>query len=330
MAAWLGPQAAEGDPGDGAAAGCAGAGRVDAPAPQHSPHDAGPARFAPEDTLIPEDPAPGLSSFSTPEASHGFLESGSATASVPTLKLHTGGRGNTTKVRVLAPPKPPMRKSSSMPGPGEYMWNDDVNLKKKPVYTFTSPDRQNLDLLLCTWTLASASLQPRAPDPEHPGNAGRNGVYGAPSWSFDRGSGARFEPEKPKKLEVALRLPDAVGLQPLSNKRSGAQWSLMTKDRTHLPPKMGTWTPAVNSDMRPGPGAHRPERVSETGYTGRYKAITRRGSTWGTRNGMQPRPKQFTWAPPMPKGYRGSSSLHQLPAAAAPAAAPPAATHEGQ
>lgn len=208
--------------------------------------------------------------------------------------------------QALSPPKPSIRKSASatLPGPGHYkMVSNDAYSKRKPVYSFTSPDRKNLDLMLGTWTLASSSLQPRAPDPEHPGNAGKNGVYMSPSWSFDKGAGPRtcLEKEKPRKTEVELHLPNSVGTyQPMSTKRSGQSWSLTTKDRTHLPAKDRTWTPAVSSDWRPGPGDHRPENVTGTGYQGRFKACTRRSSTWGTRNGMAHGPKQWTWVPPMP------------------------------
>ena len=45
---------------------------------------------------------------------------------------------------------PNLRKSDSTPAPGQYVWRDDVHLRKKPVWSMTSPDRKNLDLMpLC-------------------------------------------------------------------------------------------------------------------------------------------------------------------------------------
>lgn len=47
---------------------------------------------------------------------------------------------------------PNLRKSDSTPAPGQYVWHDDVHLRKKPVWSMTSPDRKNLDLMpLSCW-----------------------------------------------------------------------------------------------------------------------------------------------------------------------------------
>eukprot|EP00421_Protoceratium_reticulatum_P027047 CAMPEP_0168462168 /NCGR_PEP_ID=MMETSP0228-20121227/54382_1 /TAXON_ID=133427 /ORGANISM="Protoceratium reticulatum, Strain CCCM 535 (=CCMP 1889)" /LENGTH=86 /DNA_ID=CAMNT_0008477547 /DNA_START=42 /DNA_END=299 /DNA_ORIENTATION=- len=83
-------------------------------------------------------------------------------------------------------------RSKSSPGPGQYVWNDHIHLRRKPNWSVTSPDRTNLDLMIGTWTPASSSVQPRAPDPGEYGDQakiGPHGKYWAPSWSQARSSG---------------------------------------------------------------------------------------------------------------------------------------------
>merc|ERR1712098_846812 len=66
-----------------------------------------------------------------------------------------------------------LSKSKSTPAPGQYFWKDDVNLRKRPEWKLKSPERKHLDLMLATWTPASTSLQPRAPDPAEYGDTSK-------------------------------------------------------------------------------------------------------------------------------------------------------------
>lgn len=175
---------------------------------------------------------------------------------------------------------PNLRKSDTTPAPGQYVWRDEVHLRKKPVWSMMSPDRRNLDLMLPTWTPASGSLQPRAPDPGEYGpqdTCGRNGVFSCPKWSQARTSGRPcLAPDPPEVVELETKIPSSFcgenPLQPWAPK-----WSVFGKDRSQLPHDLKTWTPKPNTDIRPGPGAYNLDRKS------RWKATTRSGCTWGRR-----------------------------------------------
>ncbi|CAJ1434275.1 unnamed protein product, partial [Effrenium voratum] len=127
-------------------------------------------------------------------------------------------------------------KQTGTPAPGQYVWQDNVHLREKPVWSMTSPDRKSLDLMLPTWTPASSSLQPRAPDPgEYSAECGRRGVFFSPKWSQARSSGRPcLAPEPPELVELENRVPSSFGgenpLQAWSPK-----WSVMGKDRSQLP-----------------------------------------------------------------------------------------------
>ncbi|CAE7405437.1 for [Symbiodinium natans] len=99
-------------------------------------------------------------------------------------------------------------KHDTTPAPGQYVWKDDVHLRKKPVWSMMSPDRKNLDLMLGTWTPASRSLQPRAPDPGEYGavdTCGRNGVFTSPKWSQARSSARPcLAQDPPEVIEIEL------------------------------------------------------------------------------------------------------------------------------
>lgn len=173
-----------------------------------------------------------------------------------------------------------LAKSKSTPGPGNYMWNDHVNLRKRPVWSVGSPDRTNLDLMIGSWTPASSSLQPRAPDPGAYSQAthGRNGKFGAPQWSWERASRRPcLQPDPPKKLEISFKIPTAVGGKHPAQ-RMPPTWSVFGKDRSSLPYDVPTWTPKMTTDLRPGPGQYNLDRVGR-----KWKASTRRGCTWGGR-----------------------------------------------
>lgn len=181
------------------------------------------------------------------------------------------------------------------PGPGEYIWKDDVNLKRKPIWSMTSPDRKPLDMMLGTWTPASLSLQPRAPDPGEyscPKPAGYRGVFFAPRWNFERGSVRPcLASDPPPKLELETKLPSCVGAcHPV--KKSVPNWSVYGKDRSQLPNSIATWTPMMSTDLRPGPGTYDLDRVGR-----KWKAMgTRRGCTWGGR-GKNLHPEVQLWVP---------------------------------
>ena len=174
----------------------------------------------------------------------------------------------------------PALRTTGTPAPGQYVWHDHVHLRKKPVWSMMSPDRRNLDLMLPTWTPASGSLQPRAPDPGEYGavdTCGKNGVFSCPKWSQARSSGRPcLAPDPPELVELELQVPSSLGganlLQPWTPK-----WSVFGKDRAQLPSDIATWTPKPNTDIRPGPGAYNLNRQS------RWKATTRSGCTWGRR-----------------------------------------------
>jgi hypothetical protein len=110
-----------------------------------------------------------------------------------------------------------MSKSKSTPSPGQYRWNDDVNLRKRPVWSMQSPERHHLDLMLPTWTPASRSLQPRAPDPGEYGDqsiVGRNGVFTQPKWSWERYSRRPcMLPDPPKKNRTCVSTQAHSGWQ---------------------------------------------------------------------------------------------------------------------
>ena len=180
----------------------------------------------------------------------------------------------------LAASAPNLRKSNQTPAPGQYVWHDDVHLRKKPVWSMASPDRKNLDLMLPTWTPASGSLQPRAPDPGEYGcqdTCGRNGPYRPPKWSQARSSGRPcLAPDPPEVVELENKIPSSFGGEnPLQ--AWPPKWSVCGKDRSQLPNDIATWTPKPNTDIRPGPGAYNLDRKSK------WKASSRSGCTWGRR-----------------------------------------------
>ncbi|OLP78432.1 hypothetical protein AK812_SmicGene41386 [Symbiodinium microadriaticum] len=169
---------------------------------------------------------------------HGLEKDSPATCSAPNLR----GKHDTT------------------PAPGQYVWRDDVHLRKKPVWSMMSPDRRNLDLMLGTWTPASRSLQPRAPDPGEYGavdRCGRNGVFTSPKWSQARSSGRPcLAQDPPEVIEIENKLPSSFGGENLLHAWP-PKWSVFGKDRSQLPHDIGTWTPKPNTDVRPGPGSSR-------------------------------------------------------------------------
>merc|ERR1712087_712458 len=122
-----------------------------------------------------------------------------------------------------------MLRSKSTPAPGQYVWDDHVNMRKRPVWSMNSPERKNLDSMLGTWTPASSSLQPRAPDPGEYGDqsiVGKNGLFFAPKWSYGRCSGRScLAPDPPEKAEIDLKIPGAFsGKHPACH--MPPQWSL--------------------------------------------------------------------------------------------------------
>mmetsp|Transcript_64052 Transcript_64052/g.119026 ORF Transcript_64052/g.119026 Transcript_64052/m.119026 type:complete len:276 (+) Transcript_64052:102-929(+) len=175
-----------------------------------------------------------------------------------------------------------MMSSNSTPGPG-YVWDDNVHRRRVPTWTVTSPDRNHLDLMVGTWTPASMSLQPRAPDPGEYGDIsklGPRGKYTSPGWSIGNSKAKRQTLDHldgEESLTMMYKLPPTIGRWHPTNKTSAA-WSVYGKDRSHLPMGTKTWTPQVMTDIRPGPGQYNLDRKP------RYKASSnRRGCTWGAR-----------------------------------------------
>lgn len=181
--------------------------------------------------------------------------------------------------------EPSFGPSRSGPSPGDYVWLDRVHLREPPHWSVYSPDRAMLDPMVTHWTPAPTSLQPRAPDPGAYGDirfVGRNGKYFIPRWSFDRSSTRPcFTPDRPKTNEIELKIPSLIaGRQPI--KPTYPLWVMSGKDRKHLPANLPSWTPQTVSDTKPGPGTYTdPRDLARAG--GRWKAVTRRGCTWGGR-----------------------------------------------
>lgn len=186
-----------------------------------------------------------------------------------------------------------LSKSKSTPAPGQYAWNDDINLRKRPVWKMQSPERKHLDLMLATWTPASTSLQPRAPDPAEYGDTskvGRNGVFSQPKWNWEGSRRPCLMPDPEPKSEIVFKIKSSVGgKQPL--KRSLPSWSVFGKDRSQLPVDLPTWTPKPSTDLRPGPGSYDLDRTGK-----KWKAVNRRGCVWGGR-GKNLHPADRQWVP---------------------------------
>lgn len=178
-----------------------------------------------------------------------------------------------------------MRKSTSCPGPGDYMWDDNIHLRKKPVWSMTSPDRKNLDLLIGTWTPASMSLQPRAPDPGEYGTMegiGRNGKFSQPQWSYGRASGRPcLAPPPPDKLETALKVYSSLGGDH-PGYANRAHWSISGVERKNLGMGTTSWTPSASTEYRPGPGAYDVHRKPK------WKASSRKGTFGGRQGNLHP------------------------------------------
>lgn len=198
------------------------------------------------------------------------------------------------------------------------MWNDHVHVRKKPSWSVTSPDRRNLDLLLCTWTPASPSLQPRAPDPGEYGDQsalGCRGKYWAPQWSYARNAGRPcLARDPPPKVELDIRLPGSFSRHP--TRKAPPQWSLLGKDRSMLPYDTPTWTPQMNSDTKPGPGAYDLDRRP------RWKPANRRGCTWGGRT-RNLHPEMTAWVPRTKGSQLCCGEWARLPQCARQAPPPP-------
>jgi len=218
------------------------------------------------------------------------LRQGSKTA---TSELSSRPSGASAGERVLASASPSHRgapltglnRSKSTPAPGQYMWNDQLRFKKRPQWSMSSPDRAHKDMILPTWTPASPSLQPRAPDPGEYGDIsslGKNGKFSSAKYSFG-GAGHRpcLAPNPPQRIELELQVRNTVGGHHPA-KKMGRSWSVYGKDRSQLPGDLTTWTPRPTFDIRPGPGQHN-LTTNWHHSSSRWNVTTKRGSTWGGR-----------------------------------------------
>lgn len=202
-------------------------------------------------------------------------------------------------------PKIVRSKMNKSPGPGDYMWNDHVNLKKKPVWSMTSPERNQLDYMLCTWTPAPTSLQPRSPPPdEYPvegklggKSVGRNGKILPPQWSWEKYSGRPcMAPDPPPRMEVHRNLPAMISA---SNPARSLppRWSVYGKDRAQLPADLPTWTPRPNTDVRPGPGTYSLKSFSSPAFKIKTRTACTFGGPRAPSSGSSLHPEQRAWIP---------------------------------
>lgn len=189
------------------------------------------------------------------------------------------------------------------PGPGNYSWNDDVHLDRRPVAQIASPDRDSLDLALPSWAPAASSLQPRAPDPQAYSNmdyetaVGRNGKLGGPKWSMEKYTpGPCRQPLRRRELAVPTRHFSMVGGAQHPSKPMPPNWSVNSPNRAMLPSNVPTWIPGLGSELRPGPGqynfrAHRkPTTRARCSFGGRPQNLHPMSSNWvpATRGCQQP------------------------------------------
>lgn len=148
------------------------------------------------------------------------------------------------------------------PGPGAYVWNNDVIRERMPVWTMTSPDRKNLLGNLPSWCPASSSSQDSSgPGPTSYSNVdyqiavGRNGRLGAPQYSLQRSVQGFRKPLPPPKFESPTQHYAMVGaLHPTRGMPASAL--IQSTDRSLLPAGVPTWIPRTNAEQRPGPGQY--------------------------------------------------------------------------
>lgn len=174
---------------------------------------------------------------------------------------------------------PSLHRSKSTPGPGQYVWKDDVHLKCNPKASVLAPDRRALDLMVPTWT-PKTSLLP-SPDPGAYGELstiGPRGRFSSPKWNMQSGIiRPCLAPPPPEKVEIVTKIPTAFGAVKNPTIKMPPCWSVQGKDRSLLPVDLPTWTPKPAAEMRPGPGQYDLTRAPK------WKAVNRRGCTFGTR-----------------------------------------------
>lgn len=193
-----------------------------------------------------------------------------------------------------APLRPKLAGKSS-PGPGAYIWQDDVNLNKPPVWTMSSPERKHLDTQFSSWTPLPSTHAARAPPPTEYSNIdyetamSYHGRLGAPKWSMGKPSQPRLPGPPPalpnRHFALVGGTHPARPMPPI--------WTMRSPERTNLPNDAPTWQPRSNTDLKPGPGQY---RLASMGQGSRYKPTTRLGCTFGGR----PRnlhPGTTSWTP---------------------------------
>jgi len=171
---------------------------------------------------------------------HGNGRRGSAgTGSESYSHSHTANEEGEDYEEAEGPQKLPPIKTSGTPAPGQYAWDDDVHLHRRPVWSMTSPDRGHLDNMLGSWTPASPSLQPRAPDPTAYGDTskvGKNGRFFAPKWSSPKEIRPCLAPPPPEKIEIELQVPSTLCGQSYAHSRHRHDGLSMARTARSCPP----------------------------------------------------------------------------------------------
>lgn len=167
------------------------------------------------------------------------------------------------------------------PGPGEYVWHEDVHKQKLPVWSMSGTERKHLDMMVATWVPAQTSNQHRAPDPCHYGDlrhSGPRGKFFSPKWSWERTTGHDcLQKTAVNDLETDFyNVPKTLGGHHPA-KKMAPNWSVYGAERKHLPYDKPTWTPERGNDTKPGPANYNPK-----GRKG-WKVTTRLGCTFGAR-----------------------------------------------
>eukprot|EP00933_Yihiella_yeosuensis_P065713 TRINITY_DN69689_c0_g1_i1.p1 TRINITY_DN69689_c0_g1~~TRINITY_DN69689_c0_g1_i1.p1 ORF type:complete len:258 (-),score=29.02 TRINITY_DN69689_c0_g1_i1:79-852(-) len=197
---------------------------------------------------------------------------------------------------------PKIKQGSSSPGPGNYMWKDDVNLKGQPKWTLASPERKNLDLMCPSWTPTPTSNMIRAPAAteysqiDYDKAVGPKGKLGAPKFSINKSPpvGCRA-PDAPPTFEVVNPHYGMVGGRHPSRSMPPV-WTMSSPPRNKLPNDNPTWQPRSSTDLRPGPGEYNLSRPTGPGQRrSKWQPTSRKGTFGGRPRNLHP--GDTSWTP---------------------------------